>query len=188
MLVLLLSHPFSRHGNKGWSGMPSWPPLCQDNNRPGATHWGSLRTLSQWRGCSEPGRVGGERGGTAGLMRCPLAALACRAQREGLQSLVSWGTGVDQCPETSLHLLPVSPRLYPPETGGPEPQATQALTPVALCDPMDCNVPGFPLFHYLLELAQTHIHGVSDAIQPPHPWSPPSPPAFHLSQHQGLFQ
>ena len=40
-----------------------------------------------------------------------------------------------------------------------------------LCDPMDCSTPGLPVHHQLLELAQTHVHGVSDAIQPPHPLS-----------------
>ena len=54
------------------------------------------------------------------------------------------------------------------------------------CDPMD--TPGFPVLHQLPELAQTHIHLVSDAIQPSHPLSSPSPPAFNLSQHQGLLQ
>ena len=53
---------------------------------------------------------------------------------------------------------------------------------------MDCSMPGFPVLHYLLELAQTHFHWVSDAIQPSHPLSPPSPPAFNLFQYQGLFQ
>ena len=57
-----------------------------------------------------------------------------------------------------------------------------------LCDPMDCSTPGFPVHHQLPELAQTHVHWVSEAIQPSHPLSSPSPPAFHLSQHQGLFQ
>ena len=57
-----------------------------------------------------------------------------------------------------------------------------------LCDHMDCSMPGFPVHHQLLELAQTHVHQVSDAIQPSHPLSSPSPPAFSLSQHQGLFQ
>ena len=57
-----------------------------------------------------------------------------------------------------------------------------------LHDPMDCSVPGFPVHHQLLELAQTHVHRVSDAIQPSHPLPSPSPPAFSLSQHQGLFQ
>ena len=57
-----------------------------------------------------------------------------------------------------------------------------------LCDPMDGNTPGFPVFHHLPDFAQTQVHWVSDAIQPSHPLLPPSPPAFSLSQHQGLFQ
>ena len=56
-----------------------------------------------------------------------------------------------------------------------------------LCSPMDCNTPGFPVLHYLQEFAQTHVHRVSDATQPSHPLSSPSPPTFNLSQHQGLF-
>ena len=57
-----------------------------------------------------------------------------------------------------------------------------------LCDPMDCSMPGFPIHHQHPELARTHVHWVGDAIQPSHPLSSPSPPAFNLSQHQGLFQ
>ena len=57
-----------------------------------------------------------------------------------------------------------------------------------LCEPMDCSMPGFPVHHQPLELAQTHVHRVSEAIQPSHPLSSPSPPAFNLSQHQGLFK
>ena len=57
-----------------------------------------------------------------------------------------------------------------------------------LCSPMDCSIPGFPIHHQLLELAQAHVHRVSDAIQPSHPVSSPSPHAFTLSQHHGLFQ
>ena len=53
---------------------------------------------------------------------------------------------------------------------------------------MDCSTPGLPVHHHLWELAQTHVHRVGDAIQPSHPLSAPSPPAFNLSQHQGLFQ
>ena len=58
----------------------------------------------------------------------------------------------------------------------------------SLCDPMDCSKPVFPVLHQLLELAQTHVHRVGDAIQPSYPLSSPSPPAFNLAQHQGLFQ
>ena len=56
-----------------------------------------------------------------------------------------------------------------------------------LCNPMDCLTPGFPVLHHLPELVQTHVHWVSDAIQLSHPLSSPSPPAFTVSQHQGLF-
>ena len=56
------------------------------------------------------------------------------------------------------------------------------------CDPRDCSTPGLPVHHQLLELTQTHVHWVSDAIQPSHPLLSPSPPAFNLSQHPGLFQ
>ena len=59
---------------------------------------------------------------------------------------------------------------------------------LTLCDPMDCSTPGFPVHHQFLELAQTPVHQISGAIQPSHPLSSPSLPAFHLSQHQGLFQ
>ena len=51
---------------------------------------------------------------------------------------------------------------------------------------MDCSTPAFPILHYLPEFAQTHVHGVIDAIQPSHFLSPPSPPAFNLSQHRGF--
>ena len=52
-----------------------------------------------------------------------------------------------------------------------------------LCDPMNCSTPGLPVHHQLPEFAQTHVHRVSDAIQPSHPLSSPSPPAHNPSQH-----
>ena len=57
-----------------------------------------------------------------------------------------------------------------------------------LCDPMNRSTPGLPVHHQLPEFTQTHVHRVSDAIQPSHPLSSPSPPAPNPSQHQGLFQ
>ena len=57
-----------------------------------------------------------------------------------------------------------------------------------LCDPMNCSMPGLPVHHQLLESTQTHVHQVSDAIQPSHPLSSPSPPVLNPSQHLGLFQ
>ena len=57
-----------------------------------------------------------------------------------------------------------------------------------LCDPMNHSMPGLPVYHQLLEFTPTHVHRVGDAIQPSHPLSSPSPPAFNLSHYQGLFQ
>ena len=57
-----------------------------------------------------------------------------------------------------------------------------------LCNPMNRSTPGLPVHHQLPEFTQTHVHRVSDAIQPSHPPSSPSPPAPNPSQHQSLFQ
>ena len=57
-----------------------------------------------------------------------------------------------------------------------------------LCDPMNSSTPGLPVHHKLPEFTQTHVHRVSDAIQPSHPLSSPSPPAPNPSQHHSLFQ
>ena len=67
--------------------------------------------------------------------------------------------------------------------------SVQSFSRVQLFEtPMDCSMPGFPVHHQLPELAQTQVHPVGDAIQSYHPLSSPSPPAFSLLQHQGLFQ
>ena len=66
-------------------------------------------------------------------------------------------------------------------------QSVAQLCPT-LCDPMDCSTPGLPVHHQFPELAQTHVHWVSDAIQQSHPLLSPSPPAFNLSQPQSLSQ
>ena len=60
------------------------------------------------------------------------------------------------------------------------------LFSLTLCNSIDCSMPGSPVLHYLLEFAQTHVHWVSDAIQPSHALSSSSPPAFSLSQDQSL--
>ena len=59
---------------------------------------------------------------------------------------------------------------------------------LTLCDPMDCSTPGFPVLHQLLDLAQTHVHRVGDAIQSSYPLSSPSPPTFNPFQYQDIFQ
>ena len=59
---------------------------------------------------------------------------------------------------------------------------------LTLCAPIDCSMSGLPVRHQHSELAKTHVYRVGDAIQPSHPLSSPSPPAFNFAQHQGLFQ
>ena len=59
---------------------------------------------------------------------------------------------------------------------------------LTLCDLMDCSTSGLPVHHQFPEFTQTHVHWVSDAIQPSHSLLSPSPPTFNLSQHQGLFK
>ena len=78
------------------------------------------------------------------------------------------------------HLLPVWSRAHQ--------FSSVAQSCWTLSDPTDCSTPGLPAHHQLPELAQTQVHRVGDAIQPSHPLSSPSPPAFSLSQHQGLFK
>ena len=92
--------------------------------------------------------------------------------------------------------IPVLSAIYLPQPRTDKPVPPSLQTPISsvgqscpiLCDPMNCSTPGLPVHHKLLELAQTHVHQVSDAIQPSHPLLSSSPPAFDLSQHQGLFQ
>ena len=70
------------------------------------------------------------------------------------------------------------------------PPSTVQFSPsvMSLCNPMNCSTPGLPVHHQLPEFTQTHVHWVSDAIQPSYPLLSPSPPAPNPSQHQGLFQ
>ena len=71
----------------------------------------------------------------------------------------------------------------------PSLSSVQSLSRVQLfAIPMNCSTPGLPVHHQLSEFTQAHVHWVGDALQPSHPHSSPSPPAFNLSQHQGLFQ
>ena len=76
--------------------------------------------------------------------------------------------------------------IHPPVFSQSVSSVTQSY--LTLCNLMDCSMPGFPIHHQLPELTQTHVHRVSDAIQPSHPLWSPSPSAPNPSQHQGLFQ
>ena len=92
---------------------------------------------------------------------------------------------------------PKSPRLWADSSLSEPPEKPKNISVqfssvaqlcLTLCDPMDFSTPDFPVQHQLSELTQTHVHWVSDAIQPSHLISSPSPPALKLCQHQGLFQ
>ena len=113
-----------------------------------------------------------------------LSVMLCRATQEGQVMVESsdktWSTGEEigkplqySCLENPMNSQSVS-------------SVTQSCP--TLCDPMNCGTPGLPVHHQLPELTQTHVHWVSDAIQPSHPLFSPSPLAFNLSQHQGLFK
>ena len=86
------------------------------------------------------------------------------------------------------HSISLSPKSYMGKIMFLWPQFSHSVLSDSL-QPMDCSTPGFPIHHQLLELAQTHVYWVSEAIQPSHPLLlSPSPPTFNLSQHQGFSQ
>ena len=100
--------------------------------------------------------------------------------------------GIFQIWGSNLHLLHWLANFFYHCINWEAPRATAQSSSVTqscliLCNPMNCNTPGFPVHHQLPDLPQTHVNRVGDAIQPSHPLSTHSP-AFNLSQHQGLFQ
>ena len=92
-------------------------------------------------------------------------------------------------PDAGMHLVCIKTRRRACNWRGMNYQFSSVIQFCpTLCDPMDCNMPGFPVHHQLPELTQTHVHRVGDAIQPSQPLSFPSPPDFNLPQNQGFFQ
>ena len=92
---------------------------------------------------------------------------------------------------TSIVLLFPSPGDLPNPGIFPTQESNSGLLHLSqscptLCNPVVLSTPGLPVHHQLLKFTQTHLHWVGDAIQPSLPLSSPSPPAFNLSQHQGL--
>ena len=87
---------------------------------------------------------------------------------------------------SNLHLLHWQGGFFTTEP--PSVQFSSVTQCLTLCDAMNHSMPGLPVHHQLVDFTQTHVHWVSDAMQPSHPLSSPSPPALNLSQHQGLFQ
>ena len=112
-----------------------------------------------------------------------LAAEPARPQQDNVNPLSPHqGQGQKWSQGGSLLQLPPGPG----QPGFPVSSVTQ-LCPT-FCNPMGCSTPGLPVHHQFPELAQTRVCQIGDAIQPSHPLSSPSPPAFTLSQHQGLYQ
>ena len=88
----------------------------------------------------------------------------------------------------NIHSFPKVCALWRLPTSSSAQFSSVAQSCLTLCDPMNRSTPGLPVHHQLLEFTETHVHRVSDAIQPSHPLSSPSPPAPNPSQHQSLFQ
>ena len=105
-----------------------------------------------------------------------------------LLSLLSFFLSFPVCPMFFLSEIFASQHFRADVTNHREISSVQLLSRVRLCHPMNHSTPGLPVHHQLPEFTQTHVHCVSDAIQPSHPPSSPSPPALNLSQHQGLFK
>ena len=92
-------------------------------------------------------------------------------------------------PPGKLSEFPLKKKKKKTNHAPPFPQfSSVAQSCPTLCNPMNSSTPGLPVHHQLPEFTQTHIHRVSDSIQPSHPRSSPSPPASNPSQHQSLFQ
>ena len=87
---------------------------------------------------------------------------------------------------TNLQRLLITQRYYQLKTDSEWPSVQFSCSVVSLCDPMNCSMPGLPVHHQLPEFTQTHVHQVSDAIQPSHPLSSPFPPAPNPSQGQSF--
>ena len=110
-----------------------------------------------------------------------------------------WSTWESPRDLTKTQIMGPSPKLLIQEVGGrlricissnfsSVQFSSVAQSCLTLYNPMNCSTPGLPVHHHLLEFTQTHVHRVSDAIQPSHPLSSPSPPALNPSQHQSVFQ
>ena len=105
---------------------------------------------------------------------------ACQCRRHGLNP---WIRKIPWRRKWQLTPIFLPGKSHGKSTGGLQSWCSVALLCLTLCNPMNCRTPGFPVLHNLPELAQTHVHWVSDAIQPSHPLSSLSP-AFNISQLQ----
>ena len=118
---------------------------------------------------------------STGRLPCSFCVCSLRPQN-GQRPVIHW--------EKLAHFL-LKPPSFPRLSASLAPFSSVgsvAQSCLTLCDPMERSTPGFPVHPQPPEFTQTHVHRVSDAIQPSHPLSSPFPPALNLSQHQGLFQ
>ena len=97
---------------------------------------------------------------------------------------------ITQLAKTNIPWLPHSPSAMAHTLWSVSPVqfSSVAQSCPTICNPMACRMPSLPVHHQLPEITQTRVHWVSDTIQPSHPLSSPSSPAFNFAQHQGLFQ
>ena len=120
------------------------------------------------------------------LELCPLASVPPGAFAP-LQLCLLWVQAMG-APRTSQKTLGQKAEGATPSMHGRRLFSSVGQSCLTLCNPMDCSMPGFPVHDQLLEFTQTHVRWVGDAVQSSHPLSSPSPPAFNLSQNQGLFK
>ena len=124
--------------------------------------------------------------GLAGGSRdCPPYHINPNTQRQDSKSLLGTNQHIHFCIFKYITL-----HHYKMAAAAPDFQfsSVHSLSRVRFCNPMNLSTPGLPVHHQLPEFTQTHVHRVSDAIQPSHPLSSPYPPALNLSQHQGLLK
>ena len=160
----------------------SLSPLCHEATvLPGEAVWAPLSGFSNPTGSSHKG----EKWAQVTPHRCPRPDAICEVSprlsvfpREDPEPRICWGRNSPSTPP--LVRISASQNLCC--------WHSVAQSCPTLCNPVDCSTPGFPDFQHLPELSQTHARRVGDAIPPSPPVSSPSPPAFNLSQHQGLFQ
>ena len=100
---------------------------------------------------------------------------------------IYWGENCHVCIYPIFRILVYAKWMYEQPVVSVQFSSVPQLCPIPW-DPMDHSTPGLPVHHQIPESTQTHIHWVGDAIQSSHPLLSPSPPAFNLSQHQGLFK
>ena len=126
------------------------------------------------------------------LCKCSLSEQARWSARG---HIYAWEQVVEKCSFSTTNFLPFCSFksndlkcILKPSQGANTVSVQFSRSVLTLCDPMDCSTPGFPVHHQFPEHAQTPVHRIGDDVQLSHPRSSPFPPAFNLSQHQGLFQ